>query len=241
MSDEQRTPHLSDADLLAYLDGKLDEKLARHIKRSTAYRQRLEDLARQERRLRVSLYRGACPDALELGKYQLKLVAPERAAHIAQHINICPHCVLELQDLRSYLGELAPELEFTFLERVRVLIGRLVPELPDLGGGFTPAPALAGVRGEAGGPLLYEAGEVQVSLEIQDDAARAGHKSVLGLITGVDAAGWQATLWQDSERVEALVVDDLGNFIFESLPPGAYRLILRGSGVEIVIQDLTVN
>jgi len=241
MTDDQRTPHLSDAELLAYLDGELDEELARHVERSTVYRERLQALARQERRLAANLYRGTCPDAHELGEFHMELLAPERAALITQHTDICPHCALELRELQTYLDELAPELEYSFLERVRVFIARLIPDVPNLGGAQMPVPVLAGMRGEAGGPLLYEAGEAQVSLEVQDDAARAGHKSVLGLITGVDAAGWQVVLWQDSKQVQALEVDDLGNFVFEVLPPGAYRLVLRGNGVEIVIQDLAVK
>ncbi|HZD10861.1 MAG TPA: hypothetical protein VE553_05905 [Candidatus Binatia bacterium] len=241
MSDEHRTPHVSDADLLAYLDGVLEEELARHIERSPGYRHRLEELARQERRMLAHVYRGTCPDAQELGEYHMDLLAPERAAIVAQHLEICPRCASELNELRAFLDELAPELEYNLLERVRVLIARLVPDFPSVGGALMPAPALAGMRGEVAGPLLYEADDVQVSVEVQDDGAHAGRKSVLGVVTGGDAAGWQATLWQDMEQVQTQSVDDLGNFVFEALPAGGYRLTLRGDEVEIVIQDLAVT
>lgn len=247
MSDEQRQPDFSDADLLAYLDGETDETLTRAIEASADVRQRLEELAREDRRLAVGLYRSTCPDAHELGEYELALLPGERAALVAQHVAQCPHCALELQELRAFLREAAADLEYTFLERVRVLVARLVPDLPAAGGG--PVPALAGMRGATNGPLFYDAGDVQVSLDVQDDAAGGGRKSVLGLITGVDPAGWQAMLWRedgqeearDAIRAETVTVDELGNFVFEALHPGSYQLILRGGELEVVIQDLAVT
>jgi len=258
MSDEERTPGLSDADLLAYLDGELEEELAQEIERlvgvrsadirsadirSADIRRRLQTLAQEERRLAAGLYRGNCPDSHELGEYHMQLLAAERARPVAQHVDICPHCAMELDELRATLREMAPDLETSFVERVRVLIARLVPDLPSFGGG--PVPALAGIRGDAGGPLLYEAGEVQISLEVQDDAGAAGRKSVLGLVTGGDSEGRQATLWLEdgplAELVQTQEVDEMGNFVFEGLLPGRYSLTLRGADDEVVIQDLTVS
>lgn len=249
MSDEQRTPNVSDADLLAYLDGEADENVAQKIEASTIYDQRLQELARQERSLVAGLYRSSCPEAHELGEYHMELLPGERAALVAQHLEDCPHCALELRELRAYLGELAPELDFSLLERVRVLVARLVPELQSLSGGLQPAPALAGMRGEENRPYLYEAGEAQISLEVQDDSNNIGRKSVLGLVMGVEASDWQASLWQDNHaegdtgaaQLQAQSVDELGNFVFQALQPGTYRLVLRGDDVQVIIQDLAVN
>lgn len=245
MSDARETPHLSDAELLAYLDGATEEELVEQIEGSTVYQERLEKLKEQERRLRALLYRGTCPEAHELGQFEMKLLNAERAALVAQHLDNCPHCAMELEELRGFLQELAPDLEYSLLERVRVLIARLAPDLRDLGGGRQPMPSLAGVRGEGNGPLLYEADSVEVSLEVQDDAGGAGRKSVLGLVTGADADGWQATLWQEdgplAELVQTQEVDDLGNFVLEGLLPGTYSLTLRSADVEIVIPELALS
>jgi hypothetical protein len=249
MSNEQRTPNVSDADLLAYLEGEADESVAQEIEASTSYDERLRELARQERTLVAGLYRSSCPEAHELGEYHMELLPGERAALVAQHLEDCPHCALELRELRAYLDELAPELDYSLLERVRVLVARLAPEFDSLSGGLQPAPALAGIRGEENRPYLYEAGEAQISLEVQDDADSAGRKSVLGLVMGVEAGDWQATLWQDNHvegdtgtvQLQAQAVDALGNFVFQALDPGTYRLVLRGEDVEVVIQDLAVK
>lgn len=254
MSNEQKTPQFSDAELLAYLDGALEEALAQRIEQSGDAQRRLAQLARQQQQLAARLYRANCPDAHTLGEYQMRLLAAEQAAQVAQHIAICPHCALELDELRATLGDLASDLEMSVVERLRVLIARLVPDLPNLGAspagmpGPAGMPALAGMRGampsQQGGPRLYEAGDIQLSLEVQD-AAEAGRKSVLGLITGAEATGWQVTLWREEESVAELVqtvaVDELGNFVFDSLAPGAYTLTLRGDDVEVVIQDLAVS
>lgn len=245
MSDAHETPHISDADLLAYLDGEAEEEVVDQIEGSAIYLERLEEVKEQEQRLRALLYRGTCPEAHELGQFEMKLLDAERAALVAQHVDTCPRCAIELEELGSFLEDVASDLEYSFVERVRVLVARLAPDLGDLGIGRQPAPALAGLRGGGDRPLTYEADGVEVSLEVQDDARGVGRKSVLGLVTGTAATGWQATLWQDdgplAELVQTEEIDDLGNFVFEGLRPGSYSLTLRGEEVEIVIQELAVK
>lgn len=245
MSDTQETPHINDADLLAYLDGKAKEEVVERIEGSDLYREQLNELKEQEQRLRALLYRGTCPEAHELGQFEMKMLNAERAALVAQHVDTCPRCAMELAVLGDFFKDVAPDLEYSLAERVRVLIARLASDLGRLGGDRQPAPLLAGVRGEGAGPLIYEAEEVQVSMEVQDDAGRAGRKSILGLVTGAEARGWQAMLWQESgplaELVQTQEIDELGNFVFEGLRPGNYSLTLRGEDVEVVIQELAVK
>ncbi|MFW6097799.1 MAG: hypothetical protein ACOC9Z_06970 [Chloroflexota bacterium] len=245
MSDAQGTPHIGDAELLAYLDGDAEEEVVEQIERSTVYQERLKELKEQERRLRALLYRGTCPDAHELGQFELKMLGTERAALVAQHVDSCPRCAMELEELHDFLKDVAPDLEYSLLERVRILIARLAPDPGRMGGDRQPMPALAGVRGADNGPLIYETDGVQVSLEVQDDAGGAGRKSVLGLVTGAEPNGWQATLWQEdgplAEMVQTQEIDELGNFILEGLLPGTYSLTLRGEEVEVVVQELVVK
>lgn len=245
MSNTQETPHIDDADLLAYLDGNAKEEVVERIESSDLYRARLNELKEQEQRLRALLYRGTCPEAHELGKFEMKMLNAERAALVAQHVDTCPRCAMELVSLRDFFRDVAPDLEYSLVERVRVLIARLVSDLDRLGGDRQPAPLLVGVRGEGDGPLIYEVEDVQVSMEVQEDAGSAGRKSVLGLVTGAEAKGWQATLWQESgplaELVQTQEIDELGNFVFEGLLPGSYSLTLRGGDVEVVIQELAVK
>jgi hypothetical protein len=101
------------------------------------------------------------------------------------------------------------------------------------------APALA-LRGEEQEPLFYEAGDVQLTIEIQDDPDEPGRRSLLGLVMGAEPEDIQAHLYQDSERVASAEVDELGNFIISSLSPGHYELILTAPTAEIHVQDLAI-
>jgi hypothetical protein len=111
-----------------------------------------------------------------------------------------------------------------------------------VGGGLGPgrAPAFAGVRGEQDGPFVYQADDVQVVLEIQDDAEQPDRKTILGLLTGTDPQGMQVSLWKDDVLVTQASVDDLGNFVIPQLLAGSYELIVSGLDVEIHIQALAL-
>jgi hypothetical protein len=240
MSNHERSSNLSDAELLAYLDGELDEGTAKLIEESGAYEQRLQALAREQSQMARALYRSSCPEPQQLGEFQFGMLSGGEAEAISAHLTICPHCTAELEQLAGYLSEVAPDLDYTFLERVKVLVARL---LPPSGAGESFAlggPALAGVRGSAGEPLFYEAGDVQITLEVQEDAVATAHKSILGLLTGEESEGWQVSLWRDEELVTSTTVDELGNFIFDRVAPATYNLLLRGDDVEIHLQNVVV-
>ena len=103
------------------------------------------------------------------------------------------------------------------------------------------APAFAGLRGEDGGPRLYQAGEVQVTIEVQDDATHRDRKTLLALITGIGPGELVAHLWLADRHVVEAPVDELGNLFVPGLAPGSYDLILSGPDVEVHIRDLEVG
>ena len=94
----------------------------------------------------------------------------------------------------------------------------------------TLAPAYAGIRGEAAGPAIYEAGESQVMLTAQPSGAAAGRYELLGLLVGPEPAGLTANLWQGEDLIATVPVDEGGNFVFSNLAPGGYELIIGGQG-----------
>jgi anti-sigma factor RsiW len=236
-------PELDDGMLLLYLDGEADQMVAAHLEQCPHCRERAERLGRLQERMRAEMYRIDCPTSLELGEYHLGVLADAQARVVARHLKDCPFCSREVSQLKTYLGDLSGDLEFSLAEQVRVLVAKLVraggPAAP-LG---TPAlaPAFAGLRGDEAGPRLYQAGEVQVDIEIQDDAARGDRKTLLGLVTGIDATGLVAHLWLADRHVEEAAVDELGNFFIPGLVPGSYELILSGPEVEVHIRDLDVG
>jgi hypothetical protein len=194
-------------------------------------------------RLTAELYRIQCPSPLELGEYQLGVLARDQEVALAMHLEECPHCSREMAQLKDYLGELSADLELSPVERIRVWVAELISGggRVDRPGVPTLAPAMAGLRGEEDGPRIYQAGDVQIVLESQDDAVQRDRKTLLALITGLQPENLVAHLLRGGERVAEAAVDEMGNLVIGNLAPGSYELILRGPGLEIQIPDLEVG
>ena len=161
-------PELNDRQLLAYADGEADPQVATHLAQCPYCREKARHLSHWQDQLTAKLYRMTCPSSIELGDYHLGLLPTAQAVSVAQHVSDCPHCKREVAQLRDYLrGELAPAFEVGPMERVKVLIARLV------GGGqgreqSSPMPIFTSVRGEEEGPLIYQVDGIQLAIEISD-------------------------------------------------------------------------
>jgi len=190
-----------------------------------------------EQLLAAHLYRITCPSPDELGEYHLKLLPGVRAAAVAQHLSLCDRCCLEVAQLQSFMADLAPDLEYSLRERVQIWIARLLPR--GLEGGLAAAPALA-FRGQEDGPLTYEAGDVQLHLDIQDDPANPGHKTVIGLVIGELDTAVSVQLWQDGQQLQETILDEWGNFSLDGIIPGIFDLILSSGSAEIHVPHLTI-
>jgi hypothetical protein len=188
--------------------------------------------------LKAALYRITCPDSATLGNFYLGLLPEDAATKISTHLTHCPHCTQEVEQLEAFLAETAVSLESSTVERIKIWIAKRLPS-----GGQTRnmlgTPVFA-VRGENNGPLMYEAGDAQLSLEIQDDPEHPGRKSILGLVLGTERAALEARLIQGERMVTAVALDELGNFTFTGLEPGKYELTLSGQDIEIHVQDLLI-
>lgn len=195
---------------------------------------------KEEDQLTERLYRRFCPDPVELGEYSLQMLAQDRMTAIRLHLETCPHCRDELSQLQNYLEDLAPSLEYSLLEKVKIWIARQLPEVPQAGLGMAPAYALRGRQESGEESLSYQAGEALVSLERQSDPDLPGKKTILGLVSGTGLVNLQAILWQNGQRLSETGVDEIGNFVFSHLEQGQYELILASPDVEIHIQELTL-
>ena len=192
-----------------------------------------------ENRLTASLYRLHCPDSIELGEYNLGFVTGSRATFINQHLSECPYCNREVAQLDSFMAQVKSDLEYSTADRIKIWIARLAPDLAAGRGAAMPA---LGFRGDdvPGRSLLYEAGDAQLMIDVQDDPGDASHKSLIGLIIGIDPADLEVRLWLDGQPVATAGVDDLGNFTLPDLEPGNYELIVTGPGMEIHVQELSI-
>lgn len=191
------------------------------------------------------LFRATCPPALELSEYQQGLLSPAELTHITGHVQGCLYCQDELAQLQLFLQQPDPYLQPNPLATLRqhgaALMGRLVNAAQRLGqSGLTPAPV--GLRGDAVGPLVYEAGDMQISIEIQNDAEHAGYLALFGLLINLNNGhNTLAELWNESGLVVDTPVDAIGNFAFHQLAPGLYELFIANEQLDIHIPDLKVQ
>lgn len=236
-------PELDDRELLAYLDGEAGHPVVAHLEQCPHCRERAELLAQLQGRMTAELYRITCPSTMELGEYHLGLLPGDQSVAVTRHLIECPHCSGEVAQLKGYLGELAGDVEFNLQEQIKVLVAQLVGgrEGRERPGAPAWAPAFAGVRGGEEGPRLYQAGDAQIVIEIQDDAVQPGRKALLGLVMGIETRELVGHLWLGDQLVAQAPVDELGNLAITNLAPDSYELILKGPGLEIQIRDLDVG
>jgi hypothetical protein len=229
-------PELDDGQLLAYLDGETDHGIATHLAQCPYCREKARQVSHWHQQLTTRLYRVTCPTSIELGDYHFGLVSTSQAVAIARHVSECPHCQREVAQLRDYLrGELAPPSEVGPLERMKVLVARLVT-------GPDRAPVSAGIRGEATGPITWEADGVLVVLDIQP--AADGRAKILGQVAADDQDYWtgaQVELRQAGELQATVTVDDLGAFRCEAVSPGSAEILITPSrGSPILVPNVEI-
>ncbi len=231
-------PKFNDEKLLAYLDGEVESEIARQIEGSSADLRRARELANLQNKLAARLYRVDCPDSIELGEYHMGLLDRSRSRVVQQHVRECLHCARELDQISQFLAVEQPEPAGGPLEHVRVLVGRLISHLDEATRPPSLAPALA-VRGGDKEALVFEAGEVQITLDLRE-SEKAGQKSLLGLVTGLAAQGFSVELLSNGKQVASGEVDELGNFVLPGFPPGEYLLLIRGPDLEIHLPNLNL-
>lgn len=224
-------PELETDQLLAYLDGEADHGTISHLEHCEYCREKANVLARLQDHLTSRLYRITCPSSLELGEYHLRMLPAPQMLLVAQHVRECPHCTREVAALEEYLAELAPQPGP--LEPVRVLIAQLV-------GGQAGFPAL---RGEAKGPLVFETGDIVITLDVQ--SSPNGQASIQGQMAADDQDQWTGALVKlqqaDTQELTA-ALDDLGAFSFEGVRPGSIQLEITSSdSVEVQIPNINIT
>jgi hypothetical protein len=190
-----------------------------------------------EQRITRTLYRSSCPSSTELGEYHLELLPEDRAAAVRQHLVDCPYCSAEVAQLKAFLREVETDLDYSLAEKIQIWIAERIPQFPD-SQEMTPAFAL---RGSERPPQVYRAGEAEVTLEYESDPAQKGKGTLLGLLSGVDPKGLQATLWKAERKVDATTLDELGNFVLDGIEADHYQLILTGESFEIHLDDVDIE
>lgn len=225
---------VTDAELIAYIEGEADGKLAKLVEQSAPLSQRVWQLRQEIEWLTAHAFRRACPDTDELGDFHLGLLDQARVRAIEQHLARCPFCSREMVQYERFLGKAPDQPSLT--KCITVSLAKLLDTLLPSGRPLTPAYAL---RGEEG-LVLYQTDRLQISLDVQEDVEKAGHKSIVGVITGEDAPVLSVDLWKEDQHLDTASVDETGGFTLSALLPGSYELIIRGADIIVLIQPLSL-
>ena len=202
--------------------------------------------SRFEKWLIKKLHRVACPATLELSEYAGGMLSGTELMQVKTHLEACPKCRQELMFLTTFMDEeIAPEVKKSQLDSQLASIRRLIAILQQpVDFGFGGQMAIGGMRlrGTVGDQLIYQVDDVQIVIDIQRDPEDQNLFVAHGL-----ALGWenedviQVNLSQIDSIVASTVVDDIGNFSFDSLQKGDYGLLLQSQVLEIVIQELRIE
>jgi len=237
-------PPITEEQISIALDGAADLTIQQHLSECPSCAGRVVEARGFEETLRTQLYRWDCPPPQQLGDYHLGSVARSAELRIRRHLEQCASCTAEVEQLRVFLGSddlAAPTVPAVpaqtssraFRQRVRELVARVTPS--------TPAFAL---RGAATGPIVAEAGNTTIVIDVQ--AARPGNVTLMGQIVTEDQQQWTGALLelrQGGRLLATATIDDLGSFSSESLPTGQTELrftAVNGQTVVLPAVDLSV-
>lgn len=121
------------------------------------------------------------------------------------------------------------------------LVQRLVATL-SFDGGLQPA---LGVRsaGEGQRQLVYSTDAADITLSVRP-RPRNGHLDLEGQVFpsgDADPATFSVQLLSGTTEVGMTTADELGEFAFEAVPPGAYQVLVSGERVEILISPVQLR
>ncbi len=251
MTEKNQFEHASDAELLAWLDGA--QEVAQHVDHCEMCQRRALALRIEDRRLHGMLYRAECPPALTLAEYGAGFLAGKERKAIDEHVSHCPLCSQELAWQRQFMAALAPRPHESsqmpdrmreVKERVRIVVAQWINNAsqgPGIGMGMQFAMGAMRGQNKSKRPMLFDADELQVTLEFYEDAANPGKHQLVGLLVGDEMPErFQVQLWHDRNCVAEASVDELGNFVIDNLSPAEYDLKLIHPRLEIQLNALEI-
>lgn len=227
------SPALDDTQILSFIEGEADDAVVAHLRECAYCSEKARKWTLLQNRLSRQSYRANCPTPMELGDYHLGDLPAPQALVVSAHLRECLLCKREVAVLEDFLNSLAPESGL--LGAAKVLVARLMGSQSEAG----LAPAL---RGEAKGPLTFEADGVVIVLDIQP--RNEGSFNILGQVAADDQDRWTGALvelHQGDQLKCSTMIDDLGAFQCEGMMAGKQELRILptdGSPVVVVVSNL---
>ncbi|MHB8644503.1 MAG: zf-HC2 domain-containing protein [Thermomicrobiales bacterium] len=226
-------------DLIAFIDGEASAVVREKIGSDPTLRAAADAYARTQRHLKRRLYRFACPSPQALGEYDLGLLDPVERTRVAAHVIECPRCAAELRTLRDFMATEDDAPPVGAIERMRRIVATLLPPPPRT----SPYASLRGA--EEATTRTYQAGDVTITLDL-GAPVRRGKTSLVGLLwrNGDDPetiAGSAVVLSDETGTTQTTAIDEVGNFTFDDITPGAYRLEVTLGDDHITIEGLRIG
>lgn len=230
---------LDDLALIAALDDEADELVMEHLRTCPECAARAHHYADLQRFLRQHLFRALCPSSDDLLAFHQRILNPERYVAIANHLGECPHCVRELGLLERATRLPNPQVMAAMLPRRRISLALAEPPSLLAMRSFYGRP-----RGHVGAQYVYRADSIQLTLSVEralgapDTMAVSGFLSIDHAIGG--QAGATASLLHGGQVIGSALIDDLGCFLIEGVPPGNHTLSLRLCDCEILVETIRI-
>jgi hypothetical protein len=228
---------IREGDLSAYVDGLAGRAVVEHIRRCAACAQQVREIAEAQVVLTAALFRHSCPASDNLiAFHQGELQGGEKLV-VAQHLRECPHCARELATI---VREERTGPDRWLRSAVEVLEAALMPAP-------VPAAALRGDDLEAPlFPRVYQAGEVEVILDVQPASTHSHRKDLSGLVhvggqVPETIGGTPVELFRGEGLIAIGQVSPRGRFTFEALAPASYELALLWGDREIRLRGIEVG
>jgi anti-sigma factor RsiW len=224
--------------ILAYLDGEELPHVAAYLQTSPEGATLAAEYQALQGNLARVLYRHDCPTTQQLGDHALRLPAQAERVAIAAHVTTCPHCAGELAQIRTFLAIEADPPPLSFGERARrIIVAALAPP---------PATAPTALRGSAESDTrTYQADDITITLDVAS-GSRRDRRNLTGLAwrdrdDAAPVAGATVALLAAGDTASTAAIDELGNFAFDDVLPGDYRLEMTLGDDVIMIALLRIG
>ena len=225
-------------ELVAYLDGVADEQVVKHIHRCAHCQRKAGELERAQERFAAKLFGHSCPTAMELGEYHLRTLPVRQAQRIRSHLRQCRACYPKLNELQRFVGH-----DRIFTPSARPVRSTIIYPYMAAAKFAYSANATVGVRGSAENEdFTYKIEESEINIQIQDSDHKLGHKTIWGLVVGLETDEILSAELKplDSSQASTTQEVEVGMFTIEDVLPGEYDLLLNRAESAILLRDLKV-
>jgi anti-sigma factor RsiW len=230
---------IQEGDLMAYVDGRADSAVRRHVRGCAYCAGRAADLDELQRALRAALPRAACPDPQMLGDLHLKLLPPEQELAVAKHLRDCCACAAEF---RLYAAAEEPEGLSALWSIVTSTVSGVVAA--NTQSGQLDWALVGGAIERGAGPQRWEfrAARARIALDYQPGLDNRGTLAGV-LLAGRGKRPWAGVpvnLYREGRLLASRTMNSLGGFVFEGIAPGHYDLSFERQGRITLIGDLEI-